>query len=376
MTLDLGNIQFYWRMITDNEKEKVDIPAFLPFEFKFNNKLQLIQQNISVDIWNKLEQVYQYDYNVGYLQDGHDLAEGYATDFLNFFVRSTQNKAISTIFEIGCGGGYLLKRIKEIGNFKVTCLDPSPVAARNRDCFEVISTFYPSKEYTNKVDLIIHYDVLEHIEDPVQFLNAHKTNLNNQGFILFAVPDCTNYIKIGDVSMVLHEHINYFDQESLYLTVLNAGFQNIIIENSNHGGVLYCFAQYNDEIIKEAGIKENSNKFLNFKNKYTEIQQSISGLVDSAKRGNKSIGFYVPLRALPYISEHNDFHFRFFDDDSGIHGKFFDGFTTPIENFNDLKKSPVDILIIMSDSFGQRIKEKILKEKIAVNIILIGELSE
>lgn len=372
MKLNLGDIQFYWRMITNKEKESVEVPSFLPFEFGFNEELQLIKQNTSQQILDTLDEVYQYDYNVGYLQDGHDLAEGYANDFLKFFKQHVKNKNITSIFEIGCGGGYLLKRIKQMGNFKVTCLDPSPVALKNKEHFDIVSSFYPCQNYKKKVDLMIHYDVLEHIENPVEFLKAHKNNLTEDGYILFAVPDCTNYISIGDVSMVLHEHINYFDKESLTLTVQKAGFGNIIVEKSNHGGVLYCFAQ-NTNKKQLDNLNKGSDKFTTFIQKYKNIQDSIDGLINENKC--KTVGFYVPLRALPYISKYKNQNFRFFDDDSGIHGKFFDGFNIPIENFEDLKNNPVDIMFIMSDSFGEKIKDKINNLNLNINVQIINNIN-
>ncbi len=318
-----------------------------------------------------LEKVYQYDYNVGYLQDGHDLAEGYANDFLEFFKQHVDNRNITSIFEIGCGGGYLLKRIKKLGNFKVTCLDPSPVALKNKEHFDVVSSFYPCQKYKEKVDLIIHYDVLEHIENPVEFLKAHKNNLTEDGYILFAVPDCTNYISMGDVSMVLHEHINYFDKESLTLILQKAGFKNINIEKSNHGGVLYCFAQ-NTNIKQLDILNKGSDKFTTFIQNYKNIQDSIDRLINENK--SKTVGFYVPLRALPYISKYKTNNFRFFDDDSGIHGKYFDGFDVPIENFEDLKNNPVDLMFIMSDSFGKKIKQRLESENIKGTVVVLKDL--
>lgn len=370
MNLNLGNIQFYWRMVKDRDKEQVEIPSFLPFEFGFDTNLQLIKQNLPKYTIEMLEKVYHYDYNVGYLQDGHDLAEGYTNDFLEFFKQHVENRNITSIFEIGCGGGYLLKRIKKFGNFKVTCLDPSPVALKNKEHFDVVSSFYPCQKYKEKVDLIIHYDVLEHIENPVEFLKAHKNNLTEDGYILFAVPDCTNYISMGDVSMVLHEHINYFDIESLTLTVQKAGFKNINVAKSNHGGVLYCFAENSNNILNN--VDKNTSKFTTFVQNYKNIQNSIDSLILENK--SKTVGFYVPLRALPYISKYKTNNFRFFDDDSGIHGKYFDGFDVPIENFEDLKNNPVDLIFIMSDSFSEKIKQRLESENIKGTVVVLKDL--
>ncbi|WP_321469663.1 class I SAM-dependent methyltransferase [Halarcobacter sp.] len=372
MNLDLGKIQFYWRMVKNKEDEKCDIPAFLDFEFTYDQELNLIKQNTSDLIMNTLEEVYKYNYNVGYLQDGHDLAEGYANDFLNFFIKNKEKVEIKSIFEIGCGGGYLLKKIKDLGEFKITCLDPSPVALKNKEHFDVVSSFYPCEKFKEKVDLIIHYDVLEHIDNPVEFLNKHKRNLQSDGYIMFAVPDCSEYLEMGDISMVLHEHINYFDKESLELTVQKAGFSNIEVEQSKHGGVLYCFAQNRCDSI--CLTNSSSKKFIDFKSNYESIQKKIDLLIKQYTQENKQIGFYVPLRALPYISKYDNQNFRFFDDDSGIHKKYFDGFDIAIENFNDLSKDPTDVVFVMSCSFGEKIKDKILSNTSVIKVITLKDI--
>jgi hypothetical protein len=86
-----------------------------------------------------------------------------------------------------------------------------------------------------------------------------------------------------------------------------------------------------------------------------------------------NLGFYVPLRALPYLSILKVFDgIRFFDDDPGVHGKYFDGFDVPVENFQDLQARPVTHMIIMSLPHAPAIAKKIrghFDERIAVRAL-------
>jgi hypothetical protein len=67
--------------------------------------------------------------------------------------------------------------------------------------------------------------------------------------------------------------------------------------------------------------------------------------------------------------------FRFFDDTDHWHRNFFDGVDVPIENFNDLKIKPVSDIIIMSLTFGGRIKEKINSTfGNQINVLTLNEL--
>jgi len=376
-SLSLGEIQFYWRMVREPKKEACDIPAFLPFELSFDENLQLFRQVPNPAVVENLEKVYRHDYNVGYLQDGHALAEGYANDFIDFLLRHLIPSTPASILEIGCGGGYLIDKIKETGQYKLYGIDPSPIAAKKFANSEVrlIQSFFPSSDFQEKVDAIIHYDVLEHTLDPVLFLKQQQTNLTDRGIVCFAVPDCTPYIGTGDVSMVLHEHINYFDADSLSRTVQAAGFSDIVVNRSNHGGVLYCYAQVGSKADNKKGV--NTAKFVDFCNKFKKTKNKIEQLVYHHHEAGKSLGFYVPLRAMPYISHLRTFPFRFFDDDPGIHGKYFDGFDIPVESLDDMKQKPVDTVVIMSTSFGKQIIARIeaqLQE--TVSPILLESLLE
>jgi hypothetical protein len=66
---------------------------------------------------------------------------------------------------------------------------------------------------------------------------------------------------------------------------------------------------------------------------------------------------------------------RFFDDDKGIHKKYFDGFPIAVENFEDLKNNPADVVIIISFAFGEKIKAKINEQLKDIEVHTIKEFS-
>ena len=88
------------------------------------------------------------------------------------------------------------------------------------------------------------------------------------------------------------------------------------------------------------------------------------------------MGFYVPLRALPYISKLEVYDgFRFFDDTDHWHMNAFDGIDVPIENFEDLNRNPVTDLVIMSLTFGERIKTKVFEQfNSKINVLTLSDL--
>ncbi|MDA0194116.1 MAG: class I SAM-dependent methyltransferase [Bacteroidetes bacterium] len=248
-TVKLGKLQFYWRNTEEPNFPQNPVPDFVDFSFGFKEEYQLISQIANPQTWEYLETVYKENHNVGYLQEGHDLAESYGNDFLQFVLHAINeyHPDTKTIAEVGAGGCYILNRLQKRG-YDVIAIDPSPTThERSKELgIEVIPDFYPVKTQSLQVDLIIHYDVLEHTQEPADFLAFHRQDLKKNGLIVFAVPDSSSFIERGDMSMIVHEHFNYFNVDSLANVVLAAGFEPLKITKSEYGGVLYCFAHVSD----------------------------------------------------------------------------------------------------------------------------------
>ena len=97
--------------------------------------------------------------------------------------------------------------------------------------------------------------------------------------------------------------------------------------------------------------------------------------INLSLKQKKTVGFYMPLRAFPYIASYDfPLKYRLFDDQKHWHKKYIDGESTKIENYEDLLKDPVDHLFIMSITFGEIVKKKILKKLPNIKITLIKEL--
>ena len=375
--LELGEVPFYWRVKKTSVQQPHDIPARLPFAFTFVNDLQLVIQKRNPVVLKWLERVYKEDANVGYLQEGHALAESYGGEFIDFFRRASAllPRMPASAADIGCGGVYLLQKVREQG-VTVKGIDPSPVtaAAGKKAGIEIVPDFYPSPSLTERFDVLFHYDVLEHVEDPVAFLQAHHANLSLHGALIFAVPDCSHQIALGDVSMLLHEHLNYFDGESLAHVVRAAGFELLLLEPARHGGVLLCCAVPAASRASPAEPVKGNSKFQVFREKAQAALQRFATL--ARQSGGGELGLYVPLRAFPYLGQlPPGFRLRFFDDDPGLRSRYYDGFDVAIENRDELAARPPEQVMICSLAFGHKIAARLRDKQVDnLRIVLWSEL--
>lgn len=371
-SLELGEVPFYWRVKTTPAQKPLDIPGRLPFAFSFVNELQLVIQKRNPVVLQWLERVYKEDANVGYLQEGHALAESYGGEFIDFFRRASGllPRMPTSAADIGCGGVYLLQKVREQG-LTVKGIDPSPVTAiaGEKAGIEIVPDFYPSPSLTERFDVLFHYDVLEHVEDPVAFLRAHHANLLPHGALIFAVPDCSHHIALGDVSMLLHEHLNYFDDDSLAQVVRAAGFEPLLLEPARHGGVLLCCAVPAASPASMTEPVKGDSKFQAFRDKAQVALQRFAMLARQSEKGE--LGLYVPLRAFPYLGQlPPGVRLRFFDDDPGLHGRYYDGFDVAIESRDELAAHPPEQVMVCSFAFGQKIAAR-LRDKQVNNLRIV-----
>lgn len=368
----IENLPFYWRL---KERGSPNIvPDQRPFEFDFVESLQLVIQKRDALTLEYLEEIYRAEYNIGYLQDGNEIAKPYGKDFMDFIGRSLEawGRHVQNVLEVGCGGCAILEQLQQKG-FTAVGVDPSPIAARDgaRKGIRIINEFFPSPQFTDKVDLIFHSDVQEHVADPVSFLANQRGQLMDDGLIIISVPDCNESVAVGDLSMAMHQHLNYFDTESLRCTVEAAGLRVLTIEVAKYGGSLYCCAQ--NAPGQSSVEKTGRAKYESFETKLDRNVKAVDSMVTAALIDKtRTVGFYVPLRTLPYVAAAGRFGgFRLFDDTQLWYDRAFDGMEVYIENFADLRRSPVTDLFIMSLTFGEVIKKKVEREQLAVERITL-----
>lgn len=96
----------------------------------------------------------------------------------------------SRILEVGCGSGFLAELLAGQGH-EYIAVEPSGIFMDDirRRGFEVHASqedFAESDE--SGVDLVVHFFVLEHVNDPVSFLRSQLRLLRPGGSILFQVP--------------------------------------------------------------------------------------------------------------------------------------------------------------------------------------------
>lgn len=166
----------------------------------------------------------EYSFSGGGSRSYRAHLENFAHDIARTFPKS------ASILEVGCGDGWLLKRLRELGFANAIGIDPGR-AAQEQGEDHIIHGFFPQDLSTGhqaqKFDLIVSRHVLEHIESPRQFTASLATALADDGQLWLEVPDLQSTLDQNLWSNFYQLHCNYFCDITLDQMAATAGLRCI-----------------------------------------------------------------------------------------------------------------------------------------------------
>ena len=147
------------------------------------------------------------------------------------------------LLDLGCGNGEFSEIAKERYNAEVTCLDYSEnhLEVVRQKGFETIRCDFDSdqdvarvrEEYQGKFDIIVSFEVIEHVFDTDAFLGTAYQLLKKGGWLMVSTPNY-GYVSYriysmlrGNLPVSEGHHIRFFNQRRLRQVLLLNGFDTI-----------------------------------------------------------------------------------------------------------------------------------------------------
>jgi len=359
---DMGELPFHVGPLP--RPDVAGFPERLPFRVGFDDALELFTQVYDPRTMDTLREVYARGSQLGIPMGDQGLGKAYADDFQGV-IREWLGDDLSGIrlLEVGCGTGHLLGALAAAGA-RVSGVEPDPrcAAALAERGIPVATCALEDFEPRDTFDCIVHYCVLEHAPDPLDFLARQRALLSDGGRIVCAVPDCSEALRAGDVSIFVHQHWSYFTAASFRRLAVAAGLRMVAARRAKVGGLLYAsmvaagdggeaLVEGEDPGVRPEELVARGQRALARFGEYVRAK---------AADGSR-LGIYCPTRAINYVPPGDPVLGapRLFDDAPALVGKFVPPFVCPIESGAGLERDGVDEVLIMSRSFGAAIERAI-----------------
>ncbi len=376
-SLRLTLLPYYWRKSPSYIDTPINIPSRFSMNATIDKKLSMLKYIPSDFEWDAIQASYSTDNTIGFLYEGSSQLNNYGSSVNKFFLDLAKSDKIKKILEIGCGGCLTLKMLKENG-YDVLGIDPSEYALNASRKFNInlIKENFDSNFYGFNPDLIICNDVFEHILDPVEFSKNVYRVLGDKGIFGIATTSSELAISLGDISMMQHQHVNMFTKTSIYKILKLAGFSEISIKKSSYGDTFHIKAiKDNNSINTDLNDSSEPDDFLS--SYLDKVKINLSNFKKLYAKFGHDMGFYVPIRCLPYLSSVGDYgNSRIFDGNKSWENLFIDGYKKPIENLSNKSLNELPkYFFIGSLSFFDQIEETLLEKGISKkNIFSLSDL--
>jgi SAM-dependent methyltransferase len=349
-SLDLESMPFYWRLSPKCENFP-GIASRLPVRVRRNVEHDYLYLAPNDEEWRAIELAYSQDANIGFVNPESGQIATYGASVNQFFLKVISEFKPKTIHEIGCGAGFTIKFLAENG-WKVTGIDPSDYSARWADVlgFSLLNDYFCPELMPVQSNFIYCNDVFEHVPEIATFARDVHDSLTDGGVFCIATTNSDRSIRIGDVSMLEHQHVNMFSERSIYSILFSAGFGDVRIDQGSYGNTFHITAIKNDRKRAVLNAPVSGGYF-----QRAHGVLKAFGSYYSEREGNCK--FYVPLRCMPFLASVGDFgESEIYDTNVAWRGKFLDGYAKPIQSLSDLKSNGKNHVFVGSLTFFDEIR--------------------
>tara|TARA_Y100000389_G_scaffold204655_1_gene258612 strand:- start:3669 stop:4799 length:1131 start_codon:yes stop_codon:yes gene_type:complete len=312
-----------------------------------------------------------------YIHGSHNKSIGKIWDDLfNLIVKKIfeNSRKFNSIIEIGGGSGNLFHKINKHVNFnKYIMYEPNPSFEINDIRFQHINTYFSKNTYLDSPDLIIHSHLLEHIQEPFDFINNITKNMTTNSLHIFALPNMKIQIQKKYCNCIFFEHPNYLSEDYLDIIIHNSG-QKIFdkIYYLDHSIIYITKKNYeNYDILAYPNLYHKNIQLLNdFFNFYKTHIQTINKIINNFTHvyifgahifSQFLLSFGLKSSNISYI----------LDNDQNKHNKRLYGFNLFVRSPNIIQNQDNCFIILNVSSYKNEIKEQLYNINKTIEIFTI-----
>jgi SAM-dependent methyltransferase len=319
----------------------------------------------------------------GFVSVPMELAENYYEGYVNVPSTSVQSQEFqleqatefvhrfglqgSKVLEVGCGDGYFLKSLVDLG-VNGYGLEPSSVQrghAEARDLNVEGGILAEGRILPNApFDAFVTRQVFEHVEDMRDFLLTIRLNLRVGGVGLIEVPNLSILAQQERFFDFIPEHVNYFTPNTLGLALQFSGFSVVDVVEVQDGESLRAIVKW-----------EGHESYSRLPARIETLREQLDNFLDICDSENKTVAIWgAGGKGLSMMAVCNLSRIKLLvDSDAGKIGRY-----TPIKHIRveapaALKENKIDVVVVMAPVYEKEIARRLVKElQFAGEIVLAG----
>ena len=274
------------------------------------------------------------------------------------------------VVEIGCGDGYFLKLLCELGNNRGVGFDPAH--SENESCEETSQVKFVHDVYSERygniqADLVVCRQTLEHMQDPKGFLEGLRQAIGNRlnSCAFFEVPNALNIFQNLAVWDIIYEHCSYFTPIALSHLFTSSGFQVCDLTEEFGDQFLCIHARPKDHAALAADCKVPcdvnhvtgyiASFAANYQNKVEGYRRELE---DVGSRGQRAVVWGAGSKGVTFLNVLKNSQIEYVVDvNPRKQGMYIPGTGQRIVSPEFLREYQPDIIVVMNPIYKNEIRQ-------------------
>jgi SAM-dependent methyltransferase len=280
----------------------------------------------------------------------------YADDLVEQLVER-YNLRGKRVMEVGCGQGDFLTSLCAAGDNTGFGFDPSYAGGNEDPGVTIRTASFADIEGRHEVDFVCCRHVLEHIDEPREFLSALVAKLEPGTTVLFEVPNVLFTIRDGGIWDIIYEHCGYFSPSSLTRAFQLAGLNVKEVEETFNGQFLVVHAEVSDSVSDVDPVDPTLECLAErFAESYrTKIGEWRKVLQKAATDGDRVVAWGAGSKGNTFLNLVGPNVAAIVDINPKKRGKFVAGTAQPIVAPEQLAENPPFTVVIMNPVYRTEI---------------------
>lgn len=272
--------------------------------------------------------------------------------------------------EIGSASGEYSQLLADVF-YKVTATEKGKngMNKTKEKGIECINTHPDDEDFVSKLDnkkffdLICCFSYVEHLPNPIQFLNKCRGLLSDSGYLLIELPNSEMIFRDGLLNEVIPDHLSYFTTSTAVRMFSSSGFE-----------VLSSYTSWDDYIITFVCRKNVEEPLGIMRKKYNDFTKDLVTLIEGDfKNCSKCVVWGAGHQSLFTISTtklRNKIDY-IVDSSPTKQGLYAPGSGIPIKSPNELTKDNPDLIIVACAGYNNEVIKKLKSFKLKTKYIYV-----